>query len=73
MRDRKGLTQAQAEQVARRLNPREGQSVLFSAVGVVLHTTNEIDGALAMGEVYRAVKSEGSLTVTALRGPSTFP
>lgn len=68
MRHQKALTQAQADQVARRLNPREGQAVLFSASGVVLHTTTEIDGALASGEVYRAVNRDGSLTVTTVRG-----
>lgn len=55
-----GLTPAQIELVARRINAPEGKRIVFSRDGMVLHTDAEQRGTLALhGETY-AARREGS-------------
>lgn len=56
-----GLTAAQIELAARRINAPEGKRVVFSREGMVLHTDAEQRGTLALhGETYAATR-EGSV------------
>ncbi len=49
------LTRDQIEQVARRMNAPEGQLIVFSRDGVILHTHAEQRGTLAFhDEIYAA-------------------
>lgn len=68
-----GLTPAQIELVARRINPPEGHRIVFSRDGVVLHTDTEQRGTLARhGETYAARRTGDDIAIeriTAHRAP----
>lgn len=68
-----GLTPAQIELVARRINPPEGRRIVFSRDGVVLHTDTERRGTLALhGETYAARRTGAHIAterITAHRAP----
>ena len=54
-----GLTRAQIEQVARRLHAPEGQRIVFSRDGVVLHTDAQQQGTLSLHEEIYAARRVG--------------
>lgn len=57
---RSPLSRAQADDVAKRLNPREGQQIVFSRSGVVLHLAFEREAAIEeQGTVYVAQRVDG--------------
>lgn len=65
------LSRAQIEQVARRVNAPEGQLVVFSRDGVVLHTHHEQRGTLALhDEIYSARRTAGEIEIAVERTPS---
>lgn len=68
-----GLTPAQIEMVARRINAPVGQRIVFSRDGVVLHTDTEQRGTLALhGETYAARRTGADIAIeriTAHRAP----
>ena len=54
------LTRDQIEQVARRMNAPEGQVVVFSRHGVLLHTHAEQQGTLAFHDEIYSTRRVGS-------------
>lgn len=63
-----GLSWAQADDVAKRLNPREGQEIVFAQSGMVLHQWFEREHALKQGSIYVARRIGG--IVSAARSAS---
>ncbi len=64
------LTRAQIEQVARRMNAPEGQLIVFSRDGVVLHTDAEQRGTLALHqEIYSARRIGSEIEMQRIPGP----
>lgn len=70
VRSRAGLTPAQIELVARRIHAPEGQRIVFSRDGVVLHTDAEQRGTLAQhGETYSARRTGGDIEIELITAP----